>query len=160
MNIPLNVSIATIENELPGIKSYAERHGWNLIWNADELKMIFTGCHPKEKSPLHIIANVDGYRALPPIWTFLDPSGTCNSSSFFPIAGPVAGKGSIFHSSNRICAPFNRLAYKEHSGPHSNWGGPANWLNASNASHVQATKIANMFTIIIGHLEASKGMRR
>jgi hypothetical protein len=46
-----------------------------------------------------------------------------------------------------ICAPFNRLAYTDHAGPHGDWGGPQNWLNAG-ASQVHAETIGDMLQAI------------
>lgn len=160
MSIPQSVTIATIDDELPTIKAYANRHGWKSNWDSDNLRIVFDGQHPKDNMQLRIIANIEEYRALPPVWTFEDPLEIYKGPSFFPMAGAVAGKSSIFHGSNTICAPFNRLAYKEYKGPHGDWGGPANWLNAGNTSQVRATKIADMFAIILGHLKESQGMKK
>ena len=74
---------------------------------------------------------------------------------------PGAGKGitgSIFHSSGRICAPFNRLAYHQHGGPHNNWGGPECWLNVK--GQIRETDLAGMFASIVGHLKVSPGMNK
>jgi hypothetical protein len=66
--------------------------------------------------------------------------------------------GSIFHGSGVICAPFNRLAYGEHGGPHGDWGGPLSWLNVR--GHVRATALADMLALIIAHLNYSPGWKQ
>jgi hypothetical protein len=147
------VTIATVEDELAAVKAYAQRHGWATAWNADQLRLTCDGKHPADATPIRIIASVEGYRALPPAWTFEDPA---SNRSLFPKGGAVNGKSSIFHGRCVICAPFNRLAYAQHGGPHSNWGGPERWLEVR--GHIQATTLASMLASILGHLKASPGV--
>jgi hypothetical protein len=74
----------------------------------------------------------------------------------FPKGGTLpGGVQSIFHSSGVICAPFNRLAFAEHAGPHGDWGGPANWLSVRRT--VRATNLAEMIAQIEAHLTSSPG---
>jgi len=158
MSVPKEVTVATVEDELDGIKSYASRHGWDVSWNPEILRLTFEGIHPNDGMKVRIVANVDGYRALPPSWTFENPAESQPKQPFFPKAGtPKGGQGSIFHGSNTMCAPFNRLAYKQHGGPHGNWGGPECWLNVK--GHIRETNLAGMFASIIVHLKASPGMK-
>lgn len=153
MTVPRSVTIATVEEELPAVTAYAQRHGWAVNWDTEQIQLTFDGKHPADATPIRIVAAVEGYKALPPAWTFEDPAG---KRSLFPKPGPVNGKSSIFHSRRVICAPFNRLAYVQHSGPHSNWGGPENWLEVR--GHIRATTLANMLASILGHLKASPGV--
>ncbi len=124
-----------------------------MSWEVEGLRVAFTGKHPADGIPLRIVASVDGYRALPPAWIFEDPEG---KRSLFPKAGHSAGVSSIFHSNRLICAPFNRLAYSQLGGPHSNWGGPECWLQVRR--HVRATNLAGMLAVVLGHLKASLGV--
>jgi hypothetical protein len=159
MSVPKEVTIITVEEELPGVKSYAARHNWEIEWDKDALILTFAGQHPNDGTKIQVVADLQGYRALPPAWLFRDPSTTTHEKIFFPKPGTGRGiQGSIFHGSNRICAPFNRLAYREHGGPHSNWGGPECWLNVKN--HIREIYIAGMFASIIGHLRVSPGMKK
>lgn len=151
------ITIATVEAELSAIRQYVERHGWQMTWDPQAMRLTFEGTHPGDGAPLRIVAELTGYRGLPPSWTFEDP--TDRKIKPFPRPGKLrGGTGSIFHSSRRICAPFNRLAYKEHNGPHGDWGGPANWLQVKTNGHVRANRLADMLAVIVGHLSASPGV--
>lgn len=66
------------------------------------------------------------------------------------------GIGSIFHNACCICAPFNRRAYKELSGPHGDWGGPAQWLQAA-PGRVQARTLGEMLSTIMRDLHYTEG---
>lgn len=159
MSIPGEVTVAIVDDELPGLLGYLNRHGWQVEWSPLELRLAVTGRHPKDGVPVRIVAALDGYRALPPAWTFEDPTGGRGGASFFPRAGSIPdGRSSIFHGKGVICAPFNRLAYKTLGGPHGDWGGPEKWLEVNVPSQVRAIRLANMFAVILGHLTASPGM--
>lgn len=151
------IAIATVEAELPAVRQYAERHGWKAAWDPEVLRLTFEGTHPGDGTSLRIVADVSGYRGLPPSWTFDAPAS--GKAAPFPRPGKLrGGAGSIFHGSRRICAPFNRLAYKQHDGPHGDWGGPANWLQVQKNRHVRANRLADMLAVIVGHLHASPGV--
>jgi len=154
VTVPRSVTIATVEDELPAVTAYAQRHDWAVNWDTEQIRLTFDGKHPADATPIRIVAAVEGYKALPPAWTFEDPAG---KRAIFPKAGSVNGKSSIFHQGrHRICAPFNRLAYGQHGGPHSDWGGPERWLEVR--GHIRATTLANMLASILGHLKASPGV--
>ena len=154
------VTIAIVDDELTGLRHYVERHGWQIEWYPERLHLVFLGNHPKDNAPVKILADVNHYRELPPAWSFEKTSNDGRDKPF-PISsrGPNR-KSSVFHGSHCICAHFNRLAYSENNGPHSDWGGARNWLQIDRAGQVYATKIAEMFAIILGHLFASGGMRK
>jgi hypothetical protein len=60
----------------------------------------------------------DGYPGTPAAWRWCNPeTGICDQPADTPI-----GSG-YFHSSGCICAPWNRLAYRQvdAQGPHSDW---------------------------------------
>ncbi|MFC0028006.1 hypothetical protein ACFFMM_00510 [Micromonospora chaiyaphumensis] len=65
--------------------------------------------------------------------------------------------GSIFHPNRLICAPWNRLAYAEHGGPHPDWGALTNWKTAG-AGYTKADTLADMLSQIHLHLTLSPGM--
>ncbi|HNP37742.1 MAG TPA: hypothetical protein PKK10_18015 [Woeseiaceae bacterium] len=80
----------------------------------------------------------DGYPGMPPAWRWCNPdSGVCEQTCDTP-----RGNG-YFHSSGRICAPWNRLAYKQvdPQGPHGDWQ-LNNWL--SNPATGSCTTLAAM----------------
>lgn len=153
------VTVATVEDEFPGVRAYAQRHGWKIDWAPLQLRLSFTGQHPNDRTTIRIVADLEGYRFVPPAWTFENPAGPSAAERFFPRAGQLqTGRPTIFHGSGRICAPFNRLAYKSLGGPHANWSGPECWLEVHRAGEVRALKLAPMFAVILGHLTASSGM--
>lgn len=154
MTVPREVTVATVEEELPALRAYAQRHGWSVDWNPENLRLAFDGKHPGDATPVRLVALVGGYRAVCPAWTFEDPSGI---RPLFPRPGPVAGGSSMFLQDKRvICAHFNRLAYSSEGGPHGDWGGPERWLEVR--SHVYAARLANMLAAILAHLKASPGV--
>ena len=155
--------MAVVEEELPAIKAYAARHGWGVEWAPDALRLAFLGKHPEDATPIQLIAAVDGFKALPPAWTFAKPGDTPASGVFFPRAdrSPLDNVSSIFlQDKNVICAPFNRLAYQEHGGPHNDWQGPSSWLAQKGKGYAFAEKLADMFAIVLAHLQVSGGMKQ
>src|SRR5690348_592031 len=131
-------TIAIVESELPGMQAYAARHGWRITWRPDDLIILAEGKHPADCSPACLHADVTGYRAQPPAWRWT----TGNPDHKPVVAQPGAlpgGISSMFHDNGTICAPFNRLAYKENNGPHENWGGPSAWLDVR--ATVSATRL-------------------
>jgi hypothetical protein len=156
MTVPKDVTIAVVEDELVAADAYAHRHGWTLTWLKDELVLFLDGRHPADQSLMRWRSDVAGYRALPPAWSCFRQDEHGAVSPRFPKDGPLPGDtSSIFHSSGVICAPFNRLAFKEHSGPHADWGGPADWLSVR--GKVRATVLAEMIAQIVVHLKYSPG---
>jgi hypothetical protein len=104
--------------------------------------------------------NFEDYRALPPRFTFSsEPWNRSNTRNDYPKQTVNRfGGGSIFHDAPCICAHFNRNAYQEHGGPHGNWGGPENWLQASaGEGYVRATAIPEMFSAIYARFVDTRG---
>ena len=66
------------------------------------------------------------YPTLPPIWGWYNQE---TETSHQPSDAPK-GDGGYFHGSGRICAPWNRIAYRQEDpkGPHKDWQ-LANWLS-------------------------------
>lgn len=156
MEISKDVTVAVVEDELPAADAYARRHGWNLTWRKEELAILADGRHPADQCGLRFHAELSNYRALPPAWSCLQQDQNGNFNRRFPKGATLPGGGnSIFLNEGVICAPFNRLAYKDHSGPHGDWGGPSNWLSVR--GNVRATVIAEMLAQILVHLQCSPG---
>jgi hypothetical protein len=65
--------------------------------------------------------------------------------------------GSIFHPNRLICAPWNRLAYGEHGGPHADWGGQTSWTSVG-AGYTKGDTLGDMLSQIALHLAVSPGM--
>lgn len=160
--IPTVITRAVVTEELPAVLAWAARRpGWTVAFDDPALHLDVTTIHPAVGAPLLIQADLQGYRAVPPAWRFLySDAAEQATASPFPLAGthPLI-QGSIFHSNRVICAPWNRLAYKENGagGLHDDWGGLANWTTAA-AGHTRADTLADMLSQIALHLSVSPGM--
>lgn len=156
--IPRDLTIALVEGvELEPARQWSRRAGVELTWNADalEIRAVFTQRATGED--FHLLGRLDGYKALPPAWTFCDERwGTSNAKRNYPAAASMPGIGSIFHPNPVICAPFNRLAYSAHGGPHGDWGGPEQWLKAAPTS-AHADTLADMLALIGRDMNHSSG---
>lgn len=151
-------SLAAVETELPAMLAYAARHHWDVQWMPDELVLVCTCPHPATGDPFRLRADLRGYRAVPPAWTAepADKVGRSNNRLPQPGATPPGGS-SIFHTQCDICAPFNRRAFKDNEGPHSDWGGPTQWLDVRGVA--QGRTLADMLAVITAHLRASPGFQ-
>ena len=149
------MSLAIVNEELPPADAYALRHGWVLRWHAEELFLLAETFHPANGDPFRLRADLDNYKAQPPVWRSIVP-GSLDVVGKFPAAGPpLPGMASIFHTQRLICAPFSRLAFKEYGGPHQDWNGDGNWLQVR--GNVTATTLAEMIAQITVHLARSPG---
>jgi hypothetical protein len=137
-------------------RARAIRRGWRVAWFPDQMLVKASGVHPANGESVSLQAELIGYRAQPPAWSFQPPEDR-PGQPFFPASGPLpSGGGSIFHNQHRvICAHFNRLAYSDYHGPHGDWGGPVNWLEIR--GYARATTLAAMLTVIRAHLKYSPG---
>lgn len=92
----------------------------------------------------------DGYPGTPPAWRWWNPeTGACDQAADTP-----RGSG-YFHSSKRICAPWNRLAYKQvdDQGPHGDWQ-LSTWM--TNPKTGSCTTLAAMALRIAVELQGSR----
>ncbi len=106
-------------------------------------------------------ADFEDYRSLPPKFTFSSaPWNRSNTTHDYPKQqkeNPFRGS-SIFHTAPCICAHFNRNAYKEHGGPHGDWGGPESWLQAAKGQeYARATNIPDMLSVIYTRFVYTRG---
>ncbi len=146
-----------MEGELPALHGYADRHGWQVMWEPDRLLVTVDGRHPGAGTKSRLHADVTDYRSVPPAWTFGNDADSPGTR--FPEPGTVPGDiQSIYHPSGVICAPFNMLAYQTHGGPHGDWGGPANWLQVT--GKVTAKTLGDMLAHIVLHLKYSPGWKK
>lgn len=151
--IPTVVTAAAVDAEFPAVTAWAARRpGWTIRYDATTLTLYAGTVHPVTSQPITITADLTGYRAVPPAWTITGPDGT------FPTAGQIPGvPGSIFHPNRLICAPWNRLAYGEHGGPHADWGGQTSWTSVG-AGYTKGDTLGDMLSQIALHLAVSPGM--
>lgn len=159
MSAPVDITRVVIEHELRDARAAAERYGWRLKLDLDALRLEVLLHHPATRVEMELVATLDGYRALPPVWRFVMPGTNNSPKSAWPRPANLDGKSSIFHSEPVICAPFNRLAYGEadRRGVHSEWGAPTSWLQIRDANVIRATTLAEMLAVIRAFLSVSEG---
>ena len=161
--IPTVITRVVVTEELPAVLAWAAcRPGWAVEFDDPALHLNVTTTHPVSDTSLLIQADLQGYRAVPPAWRFLCPDTDEEAITTGPF--PQAGthrliQGSIFHGNRVICAPWNRLAFKENGdgGLHQDWGGLTNWTDAA-AGYTKADTLADMLSQIELHLSVSPGM--
>jgi hypothetical protein len=152
--VPLEVTRAVLEDELPPARCWADRHGWILDAALDSLVITVRMPHPIGGESLVLRGDFHGYRALPPVWQFVDSSGVA-SRSVTPAGGSLHGQSSIFHPEGLICAHWSRAAYAEGGGPHGDWGAASGWASIGQGN--QAHNLAEMLAAIDVHLRFSPG---
>ena len=158
--VPGNTTISFVEHELEGAHAWATRHGVSLKWHPDELALHVTMEQTSTGDIFYLLGRFENYREEPPEWLFCDERWAGKvDRKYFP-QPQSASIGSTFLSNGPkapvICAPFNRLAYAEHDGPHDDWGSSAQWITPKGGS-VYATNIGDMLQAIRRDLNASKG---
>ena len=149
--LPREVSVGIVESELAAVGQSIKRWGWTMSIDVEHLIFRFRAPHPKDSGHANLVADLTGYRAVPPAWQFVDEAGN-GARHAFPAPGP---SGSVFHQNAVICAPWNRLAYSELGGPHGDWSGATAWLSVQ--GNTRATTIADMLAIIRVNLAVSPG---
>lgn len=135
--IPAEETLILATDELAGVRSWAERHGVWMEWIPETLELRVKLVQPETNALYFLRGRFPDYRALPPEWTFTDEGWQqtgrqCDS----PKSVQMGTRASIFlqhKGAAVVCAPFNRLAFTEFGGPHGDWDGLANWLNAGTA---------------------------
>jgi len=157
---PMQEIVATVEHELEQATPWARRRGLTLDWEASELRLRTVLEQGETEEPFFLQGTFDSYKELPPVWEFYDADwhSSCEKR-LYPAKKPCPFGSSMFLTHQErpvICAPFNRLAYQELAGPHSNWGGPANWRSVE-GNHVKATVVGEMLQHIRRHLRPTRG---
>jgi hypothetical protein len=157
--IPRDHTLIHLEDELPGAQTWAERHGDPLLWVPEALEVRVALTQPETKELFFLRGHFDDYREIAPAWTFTDAVWTAPPrQQLFPRpAPPLSGGVSVFHPQPVICAPFNRLAYRQQNGPHNDWGGPANWLTAGRPNEVKAHYLGDMLSVMHQHFVVTRG---
>jgi hypothetical protein len=117
MAVPAEIARDVLKLELEALRPIARELGWGIIPRLGDLSVYVT-MFAHNRDPYILLVLFDGYKALPPVFDFLDPvTGQIGT----PHAYPKAHGDSFFHTSGPcICAPFNRKAYKAFAttGPH------------------------------------------
>lgn len=152
--VPTDVSRAVLEKEVTDAAPWAERHSWELKLVPDQLVLDVRMRHPADEGPLLLRGEFVGYRAVPPLWLFLDSQTLSVTPHAWPSRGAGGNPSSILHSVGIICAHFSRRAYAAESGPHD-WGGLANWAQVHEGVHAET--VGEMLAAIDAHLRYSPG---
>jgi hypothetical protein len=152
---------AYLAEEIPAAIAYAARSGLAFDYDegALEATMRISGPSPRAgeaPEPYLLDAAFDGYRALPPVWDFLDPR---TSKSIGLPAWPKGTGSTVLNGNGIVCAHWSRRAYKTAefaAGLHSDWGPPSNWRNPS-PGQTTALTIADMLDRLVREIELSSG---
>jgi hypothetical protein len=153
--VPAEVTRAVLAAELVATRAWVKRRCWSLSEDIEALTLTAQTVHPADNQPLVLHGSFDGYRALPPLWSFLDPVTGEPARTACPAPGQVCGQASIFHPEGFICARWSRAAYAEGGGPHGNWGAASGWLGVQEGT--QASEVAEMLATVCTHLQFSPG---
>ena len=155
--LPIEATIAMVEHELKAARAWAVRRGVSLEWCPEILELRATLPQPKSSDTFYLRGRFENYREEAPAWIFCGPDWGDNiEKRFFPRPGPAMPFGSMLHSQPVLCAPFNRLAYKQYQGPHSDWGGPAQWITPKGGS-IYAVTIGDMLQAIVRDVHYCEG---
>lgn len=158
MTIPPTLARGEVVNDLAAAVAWARRHGWAIRGDPDALVLRAAAYHPAVQRLVEVRADLDDYPGLPPAWRFVVPGTDDSPPAAWPLPGQLAGiSGSIFHTSPCICAPWNRLAYSAHGGPHGEWA-MASWRTIAGGT-TKADHLADMLDQIHMHLTVSPGLQ-
>lgn len=109
------------------LREIAQNRGWILV-QKDKLEFVLI-LPARDGSRFGLYVNCKNFPENPPIWRWCNPeTHIVNQPSDTP-----RGSNGYFHESGRICAPWNRSAYKQEDpqGPHADWQ-LQNWSTNSN----------------------------
>lgn len=110
------------EEQFHHLRENAGSRDWSLE------RAFILGLKARDGSQYWQLVDCSDYPAVPPAWHWYNPS----SGALDQPADTPKGNG-FLHSSGRVCAPWNRLAYKsiDPLGPHDDWD-LANWMTNPN----------------------------
>lgn len=147
--LPDRVTTVALEGEFKAACEWAKRERVQLDCDIPHrlLRAVFERADPADRFFLR--GRFDSYKALPPIWEWCDASWSdAGNRTCSPDPASTDYGSSLFldnGTSAIICAPFNRLAYSAHGGPHGDWG-LADWMNVRGV--VYAVTVADMLQTI------------
>ena len=158
--LPSVVTAVAIASELPGVRAWAERHQIALDTRLLAERIIRVVLVQEDSGKFYLQGNFGDYKELPPIWDWRDETWSETDGLYLSprSQGAPFGSSMFIQHNNRglICAPFNRLAYGTHDGPHSNWGDPAQWTTVG-PGYVRATTIGDMLQSILRDFGFTQG---
>lgn len=106
-----------ITNDLQNLRDLAGARGWEI--KPVDQDSFLLGLPARDKSTYWLKCHHDRFPATPPAWHWSNSDGT-ELDQFRDMPREYGG---FFHSNGVICAPWNRLAYKNvfDRGPHTDW---------------------------------------
>jgi hypothetical protein len=125
-----------VEEEGSHLREIASSRGWPL--HLLDSTTYVVSLPARDNTWFHLSIECDRYKEQPPAFNWYNPETEQKNHN------PDTPKGSgYFHGSGVICAPWNRLAYKQCDprGPHRDWG-LANWITNPNTG--QTTTLSAM----------------
>lgn len=148
------------EEEMPAALAWAGRNGVDLRYDRETLTAstkisgpAADGADGDTDEDYLIVASFDSYRLLPPVWKLVHPE---TGEEIGLAACPKPQGDSVFHPQGLICAHWSRLAYSEHGGPHSDWGGQTTWQHPA-GNYTVALTIPDMLDRLAREVRASRG---
>jgi hypothetical protein len=163
--IPAGSSRIIVEADLEAAEQWARRHQVDLAWFPEKLQLNAKLTQRATTEAFYLRGQFDDFRALPPAWTFTasDFASGVDEYRYFPKPGEGRFGASIFidHGGHAvICTPFNRLAYAQYRGPHSNWPDASKWMDAGDKESVRAHTVPDMLQVIFRDFNLSCGRMR
>ena len=161
--LPPSAVHARLGEDLPGARAWAERHGLELEWDEEALRVRLQLEGPDRDAYL-LEGTFEDFPTLPPSWRFLDPrTGERIGAGAYPTSADPSPRGTalIINGGSEgvvICAHFNRLAFTEEGGIHGDWGPLANWQN-QNGGYTYANTVADMLARIALEVSDSTGRK-
>ena len=140
--LPETVVDAAIKSELKGAMAWAARYGIDIttLMPTDRILRIVL-VQEKSQERFFLQGQFDQYKALPPVWDWYDANWSNNGGPCLSPKGvntPFGGSMFIAHNGKAvICAPFNRLAFGTHAGPHTNWVEPVQWMTTGAGVYIR-----------------------
>jgi hypothetical protein len=158
--LPDRVTAAAFAAELGPAREWAKREQFKLECDLPKMELRVTFSRADSGECFYLRGRFDGYKALPPTWEWCDANwSNAGEKRLSPDAAQTAHGSSVFldhHGTAIICAPFNRLAYAAHGGPHSNWGELTHWMTVARRV-VYAVTIGDMLHSIARDFRYTSG---
>ena len=109
----LSIDDLIVEPQVESVAEIAQCHGW--LFERVNLRCFRVSLRTRDGDHYQLEVDFDGFPVLPPAFHWQNPNtGEIDRSADAP--RPYG----FFHDSNRICAPWNRLASTP-GGPHPAW---------------------------------------
>lgn len=135
------------QKQFSDLSEIAEQRRWNL--ERLSVNSFAISLPAKDKTVFSLLFECENYLTQPPAIHWWDKE---TGEKNLPRSTPIGS--AYFHGSGVICAPWNRLAYKEvnPNGPHSDWQ-LSNWK--SNPQTGQTLSISAMVLRILTELNSN-----